>query len=158
MITQQYQAYMRMAFEQAEIAQNHDEVPIGAIVVDRTTGNVIGMGHNQTIELSDPSAHAEMQAIRMACHAKQSQRLLNCDLYVTLEPCAMCAAAISYARIIHLYFGATDPKSGGVCQGPKIFEHSTIHHKPKVIAGVMADECGQIITNFFKAKRLKNGQ
>lgn len=149
--------YMCMAFEQAEIARNNDEVPIGAIIVERVTGAVIGVGCNQTIEMSDPSAHAEMQAIRAACAFKKSQRLPDCDLYVTVEPCAMCAATISYARIAHLYFGAYDLKSGGVCQGPKIFDHTTTHHKPEVTGGIMADECGQIMTDFFKSKRSKNG-
>ncbi len=146
---------MRMALDQAIIARERDEVPIGAVVVDHETGDVIAAGRNQTIELSDPSAHAEMLAIRSACLVRQSQRLPGCDLYVTLEPCSMCATVISFARVAHLYFGAYDPKSGGVCQGAEIFKHPQTHHKPEVTGGILADECGQIVSDFFKAKRDK---
>lgn len=156
MITEKNITYMRMAFEQAEKARLDDEVPIGAIVVDRQTGEILASGYNQTIKQSDPSAHAEMLAIRSACAVKQSQRLPDCDLYVTLEPCAMCASVISYARIKHLYFGAFDLKSGGIGQGPKIFDQTTIHHKPDITGGLLEEECRQIIRDFFKTKRDKN--
>ena len=148
--------YMRMAFEQAALAEKAQEVPIGAVIVAGETGEVIAKAHNQTITLSDPSAHAEILAIRAACQVKDTQRIPDCVLYVTLEPCAMCAAAISYARLSHIYYGAADPKSGGLNQGPKIYDHATIHHKPDVTGGIMAEECGQILSDFFKARRDKN--
>ncbi len=148
---------MMLAYKQAELARHHDEVPIGAVLVDSQTGQIISYGYNQTLTLSDPTAHAEIQAIRAACEMKSSQRIPGCDLYVTLEPCAMCAAAISFARIKHVYFGAYDPKSGGVCQGPEIFTHAQIHHKPKVTGGIMVEECRALLTDFFKEKRGKRG-
>ncbi len=144
---------MRAALKQAQEALALDEVPIGAVVVDCESGEIIGRGFNQTITLSDPSAHAEILAVREACQLKQAQRIPECDIYVTLEPCVMCAGCISFARIRHVYFGAYDPKSGGVCQGAKVFEHAQTHHKPDVTGGILEDECSVLLKNFFKAKR-----
>lgn len=144
---------MAMALEEAKKAAARDEVPIGALIVDPQSGEVLGRGGNETRALCDPSAHAEMQAIRMACAAKESERLPGLWLYVTLEPCTMCAGAISFARIERLIIGTPDAKGGGVLHGARFYEQPTCHHKPEVISGIMADECGQILKDFFKAKR-----
>ncbi len=143
---------MNAAMEEAIFAALRDEVPIGAIITDKK-GNIISSAGNRTRELHDPSAHAEILAIRAACEKSGAQRIPDTTLYVTLEPCAMCAAAISFARISRVIFGATDPKGGGILHGGKFYEQPTCHHKPDLSYGLMADDCGQILKNFFKSKR-----
>ncbi len=145
--------YMNMALEEAKKAATRDEVSVGALLVHAETGEVAVSDGNRSIELSDPTAHAEILAIRNLCKNLGSQRIPDYDLCVTLEPCAMCAAAISFARIRRLVIGASDPKSGGVLHGGKFFEQPTCHHRPEVINGILADECGQILKDFFKSKR-----
>lgn len=145
--------YMKVALEQARLAYEAEEVPIGAVVVDTTTGKIIAACYNKTIKLSDPTAHAEILAIREACHIKGAQRIPECDLYVTLEPCPMCASAISFARIRHVYFGAEDIKSGGFVSGPCLATHASLHHKPEYTAGLLAEESAILLKDFFKARR-----
>ncbi len=128
------------------------EVPVGAVVVD-ADGTVIAATGNRTEQNADPTAHAEMLAIREAAKIKGGPRLTECDLYVTLEPCAMCAAAIAHARLRRLYFGAYDPKSGGVEHGAKVFDHATCHHKPEVIGGMAETEAAALLQDFFKDRR-----
>lgn len=130
-----------------------DEVPIGAVLVDNDTGKIIASDGNRTRELNDPSAHAEMLTIRKACEIKGAQRIPNTTLFVSLEPCTMCATAISFARIERVIFGASDPKGGGILHGAKFYEQPTCHWKPDVENGLLADECGQILKDFFKSKR-----
>ena len=139
------------ALEQARLAAARGEVPIGAIIVKNN--EIIAAAGNRTIELSDPTAHAEMLAIRSACEILGTPRLTDCDLYVTLEPCPMCATAISFARIRRLYFGAPDPKGGGVEHGPRIFHHPTCHHTPEIIGGIAESECGELLKEFFRERR-----
>ncbi|MEA1937695.1 MAG: nucleoside deaminase [Pseudomonadota bacterium] len=142
---------MSIAIEEARAAGLRGEVPVGAVVV--RDGSVIARAGNTCIANVDPSAHAEMLVIRAACAVLGSQRLVDCDLYVTLEPCAMCAAAISFARIRRLVFGAYDPKSGGVEHGARVFDHTTCHHAPEVIGGVRECEVAALLKAFFKDKR-----
>lgn len=146
---------MREALAQARLAADRDEVPIGAVLVDRISGAIVAAAGNSTRQLCDPSAHAEIETIRRRCRDTGAQRIPDHDLFVTLEPCPMCAAAISYARIARVVFGAADPKSGGLLQGPTLYMHNQLHHKPDVVSGVLADECGQLLTQFFAAKRQK---
>ena len=143
---------MQLALRQARAAGARGEVPVGCIIVD-SDGGVIAEAGNRTKADTDPTAHAEMLAIRAAAKALGSPRLANCDLIVTLEPCAMCAAAISAARLRRLYFGAYDAKSGGVEHGAKVFEHATCHHKPEVIGGMAETEAAALLKDFFKDKR-----
>ncbi len=143
---------MRSAMEEAIAATLRSEVPIGAIITDES-GKIIARAGNRTRELRDPTAHAEILAIRQACEQAGAQRIPNTILYVTLEPCAMCAAAISFARISRLIFAATDPKGGGILHGGKFYSQPTCHHKPHVENGIMDQECGQILKDFFKARR-----
>lgn len=143
---------MRAALEEANRAAIRDEVPIGAIITDEK-GKIVARTGNQTRERSDPCAHAEILAIRTACENANSQRIPNYTLYVTLEPCAMCAAAISFARISRVIFGASDQKGGGILHGGEFYTQPTCHHKPSVQHGLMAEECGEILKNFFKRKR-----
>ena len=142
---------MEMALEEARAAAARGEVPIGAVVVHG--GVVLARAGNRTIERDDPTAHAEMLAIREAAAAVGSQRLIDADLYVTLEPCAMCAAAISFARIRRLYFGATDPKSGAVESGVRFFGDPTCHHAPDVYSGMGEGEAAALLRDFFRARR-----
>jgi len=144
---------MSIALEEAKKAALADEVPIGAVLVDSRTGTIAARAHNQTIARSDPTAHAEILVIRDVCAQAGAQRIPEYDLYVTLEPCAMCAAAISFARIRRVVFAASDAKGGGVVHGGKFFEQPTCHHKPIVTHGAMAEECGQVLKDFFKKKR-----
>ncbi len=145
--------YMREALAEAQKAAIRDEVPIGAVLVDRNTNEIVARAGNSTIEQSDPTSHAEILVIRDMCRKLGVQRLPEYDLYVTLEPCPMCAAAISFARIGTLVFGASDPKSGGVLTGPSMYTHAQLHHKPNVVNGILADECGQILKDYFQTKR-----
>ena len=143
---------MQTAIEEARNAGLRGEVPVGAVVVT-STGIVISKSGNRSRELFDPSAHAEMLAIRDACRLLESERIPECDLYVTLEPCAMCAGVISASRIRRLYFGAYDPKSGGVLNGARIFEHPQCHHKPEIYDSLNVKECASMLTEFFKVLR-----
>ncbi len=145
--------YMKLALEEAQNARLRDEVPIGAVLVHAQTGEIIARNGNRTIELSDPTAHAEILVIRQACEQAGAQRIPDCDLYVTLEPCAMCAAAISFARIRALYFGASDPKGGAILHGPEFFRQPTCHHRPVVTNGFLESECGTLLKEFFAGKR-----
>ena len=146
-----FTTYMPMALEQARMAGDRGEVPVGAVIV--RGGEVVAQAGNRTRELNDPTAHAEVLAIRAACADLGVGRLLDADLYVTLEPCPMCAAAISNARIARVYYGAGDPKSGGVAQGPRIFDHPQCHHKPEVYDGIAERECAELLLGFFKGRR-----
>jgi len=139
---------MDAALSEARGAAARGEVPVGAVVVS-PDGQVVARAGNRTRELSDPTAHAEILAIRAACAALGSERLPGHDLYVTLEPCAMCATAISAARIARLYYGASDPKSGGVAQGARVFSHAQCHHVPEVYDGLAAAESEQLLKTFF---------
>lgn len=143
---------MDRALALARAAGALGEVPVGAVIVG-PDGAVLAAAGNRTREDSDPTAHAEMLAIRAACCALGSERLTGCDLYVTLEPCPMCAAAISFARVRRLYYGASDPKSGGIEQGARIFSQPTCHHAPEVYAGVGEVEASQLLRSFFAARR-----
>ena len=141
--------YMSAAFELAETAATRGEVPVGAVVVDGTSGDVLARAHNRIEELGDPTAHAEILALREAARVKKTPRLMDCDLYVTLEPCTMCASAISLARIRRLYFGASDPKGGGVEHGARVFEQRTCHHAPEVYGGIDARRSEELLRQFF---------
>ncbi len=143
---------MDLALEQAERARDRGEVPIGAVVVS-AAGEVLARAGNLTLALRDPTAHAELLAIRGACAKLGSERLNECDLYVTLEPCAMCAAAISFARIRRLYFGAPDPKGGAVEHGPRFFSQPTCHHAPEVVGGLGESKAASLLKEFFSSKR-----
>ena len=146
--------FMKLALEEAKRAANMDEVPIGAVLVHAQTREIAAKACNETITRSDPTAHAEILAIRAVCEKTGAQRIPEYDLYVTLEPCAMCAAAISFARIRRVVFAASDPKGGGILHGGKFYEQATCHHRPIIESGVMAEECGEILKGFFKGKRL----
>lgn len=139
------------AFAAARAAGERGEVPIGAAIL--RDGDVIAAAGNRTRELNDPTAHAEMLAIRLACEALASERIGDCDLYVTLEPCPMCAGAISFARIRRLYYAASDPKGGGVEHGPRVFSHETCHHAPEVYSGIREGEAAAMLRTFFQEKR-----
>lgn len=144
---------MQHALAQAQDAYQRGEVPIGAVIVNNKTREVIARASNMMLAGHDPTAHAEMLVIRQACALQQSMRLSNCDLYVTLEPCPMCAQAISFARIERLYFGAYDPKSGGVENGPRVLNATSCHHTPEIYGGIMEAECGALMTEFFRGLR-----
>ncbi|WND01517.1 nucleoside deaminase [Temperatibacter marinus] len=143
---------MEQALEQARLAEQRGEVPIGAVLVS-STGDLLAADGNRIVELKDPTAHAEMNVIRSASKILQNERLDGCDLYITLEPCAMCAQAISLARIRRVYFAADDPKGGGVHYGSRVFSHPTCHHKPEVYDGIKADEAQALLKDFFAKKR-----
>ena len=143
---------MKLALEEARAARDLGEVPIGAVVVSGS-GEILARAGNRTLALHDPTAHAELFAIREACARLGSERLMDCDLYVTLEPCAMCAAAISFARIRRLYFGAPDPKGGAVEHGSRFFAQPTCHHAPEVIGGLEESDTAELLREFFTARR-----
>lgn len=143
--------YLIRALELARLAYQHREVPVGAVIVK--SGQIIGEGYNTTIMESSPLAHAELNAIRAACSTVGNCYLEECELYVTLEPCPMCAGAISNARIGKLYYGAHDIKSGGVEHGPRIFHNSSCHHRPQVYSGIMEEQCSELMRIFFKELR-----
>lgn len=145
-------APLEIAFAEAEAAADRGEVPVGAVVADKA-GNVIARAGNRTLELKDPTAHAEMLAIRAAAEILGSERLVDCDLHVTLEPCAMCAAAISFARIRRLYFSAGDEKMGAVEHGPRFYGQPTCHHAPDVYSGLGEDRAKALLKDFFRARR-----
>jgi tRNA(adenine34) deaminase len=144
-------AYMQFALEEARGAQARGEVPVGCVIV--RDGAVIARAGNRTLGQTDPTAHAELLALRQAAAALGSERLADCDLYVTLEPCTMCAAALSFARIRRLYFGAADPKGGAVEHGVRFFSSPTCHHRPAVYGGINETECAALLKDFFQARR-----
>ncbi|OOY27512.1 tRNA-specific adenosine deaminase [Thioclava sp. L04-15] len=147
-----FRSFMQQALAEARAAAERGEVPVGAVIVS-PMGEVVAAAGNRTRELADPTAHAEILAMREACKAVGSERLPGYDLYVTLEPCPMCASAISQARIARLYYGAADPKSGGVAHGPRVFTHPQSHHVPEVYDGIGAAEAEALLKRFFAAKR-----
>ena len=144
---------MARALAQAEAAAAAGEVPVGAVIVDGASGRVLAEAGNRVEALADPTAHAEVLAIRAACAAVGAPRLPGCDLYVTLEPCALCAAAISFARLRRVYFAAYDPKGGGVEHGARVFDHATCHHRPEIYGGIRETEAAEMLRGFFAAKR-----
>ena len=148
----EFRSYMDIALAEARDARDRGEVPVGAVVI-APDGAVLAQAGNRTRELSDPAAHAEILAIRAACQTRGSERLADADLYVTLEPCPFCAGVIAAARIRRLYFGAADPKSGGVLQGPRIFDHDQSHHHPEIYDGIAERECAALMRAFFAGLR-----
>jgi tRNA(Arg) A34 adenosine deaminase TadA len=144
---------MDLALAEAEKAARSGEVPVGAVVVEAASGRVIAAAHNRTETDRDPTAHAELLAIRAAAAALGAPRLPGCDLYVTLEPCAMCAQAMAFARIRRLYYGAEDPKGGGVVHGARIFQQSTCHHRPEIYGGLGEARAAVLLRDFFAARR-----
>lgn len=143
---------MQIALKAARAAAAAGEVPVGAVLVD-ANGVILAEAGNNTEQANDPTGHAEIRVIRAACAARSSPRLPDCDLYVTLEPCALCAAAISFARLRRVYFGAYDPKGGAVEHGPQFFSQPTCHHAPEVIGGIDEQEAGQLLREFFAERR-----
>ena len=146
-----FRSYMYIALQEARAAASRGEIPVGAVIVD-AVGGVVAQAGNRTRELRDPSAHAETLAIRAACLQLGQERLVNHDLYVTLEPCPMCAGLIAAARIRRLYYGAADHKSGG-WQGPRVFAHPQSHHIPEIIDGIKGAECAALLKSFFSHLR-----
>jgi len=144
---------MLMALTEAEAAAAGGEVPVGAVIVDAVTGQVLARAGNRVEAEADPTAHAELLAIRAACRLVGAPRLPHCDLYVTLEPCPMCAAAIALARVRRLYFGAYDPKGGGIEHGPRIFAQATCHHHPEIYGGLEERRAGALLRQFFAQRR-----
>ena len=145
------QSFMETALEEARAAGQAGEVPVGCVIV--RSGTVIARAHNRTLTDRDPTAHCEILAIRAAATALATERLTDCDLHVTLEPCAMCAAAISFARIRRLYYGAHDPKGGAVDNGVRFFNAPTCHHRPDVYGGIAEAEAGALLKDFFRERR-----
>ena len=145
--------FMALALAQAQEAGSRGEVPVGAVLVDSDSGAVLAQAGNQVEADRDPTAHAEMLVLRAACQAVGAPRLPRCDLYVTLEPCAMCAQAMALARVRRLYFGAYDAKGGGVDHGARVFDHGTCHHKPEVYGGLEETQAGALLKVFFAGKR-----
>jgi tRNA(adenine34) deaminase len=156
-----HEEFMRQALREAQAACDEDEVPIGAVVVYEDsagdTRRVIGAAHNQREQLRDPTAHAEMIAITQAAHTLGNWRLEGCTLYVTLEPCPMCAGAIVLARIPRVVYGAADPKAGAAATLFRLLDDARLNHRAEVVAGVLAEPCGQILSQFFQRKRSSNG-
>ncbi len=147
-----FKSHMDTALAEARAARDRGEVPVGAVVAD-PAGRIVAQAGNRTRELSDPTAHAEILALRAACAAAGSERLPGHSLTVTLEPCAMCATAIANARIARLYYGAADPKSGGVAHGARIFTHAQTHHTPDIYDGINASVAETLLKDFFKSLR-----
>ena len=147
-----FTSHMDRALTEAQAAARRGETPVGAVVV-APDGAVLAAAGNRVREFRDPSAHAEMLVLRAAAAALGSERLTGCDLYVTLEPCPMCAGAVSLARIRRLYYGAADPKTGGVDHGARVFAHPTCHHAPEVCGGIAEAECAALLRRFFRARR-----
>lgn len=149
---------MSLALDDAAAAAARGEVPVGAVLVDAATRAVLARSGNGTEALADPTAHAEILVIRAVAAARNSPRLPDCDLYVTLEPCAMCAAAIGFARIRRLVFGADDPKGGGVVHGGRFYDQPTCHHRPFVIGGILPDPSAVLLREFFQARRKRRAE
>ncbi|MGR7994224.1 MULTISPECIES: nucleoside deaminase [unclassified Xanthobacter] len=143
--------FMQMALNEARAAAERGEVPVGAVLVRGS--DVVARDGNRTRELNDPTAHAEVLVIRAAAARLKSERLIGCDLYVTLEPCAMCAAAASFARLRRIYFGAADPKGGAVEHGPRFFSQPTCHHAPEVYGGIAERQAAEVLRAFFQDRR-----
>lgn len=144
---------MNLALDQARLAAGADEVPVGAVIVS-ADGEILAVAGNRTRRDHDPTAHAEILAIRQAALALGQERLEGCSLYVTLEPCAMCAGALVHARLARVIYGASDPKSGGTAHGARVFSHSQAHHVPEVISGICEEDCVELLKVFFSKKRL----
>jgi len=144
---------MDRALQEAEAAAARGETPVGAVIYDPDTQEILAANGNRVRELSDPMAHAECLVIREAARLRANERLGGLDLYVTLEPCPMCAGVIAAARISRLYYGASDPKSGGIEQGPRLFSHPQSHHKPQIYPGISEDASSKLLTDFFKSRR-----
>ncbi|HMF26861.1 MAG TPA: nucleoside deaminase [Pseudolabrys sp.] len=144
-------SFMQIALEEARAAGARGEVPVGCVIV--RGGDVVARAGNRTVADRDPTAHAELIAIRIAAAALGSERLADCDLYVTLEPCAMCAGGMSFARIRRLYFGAPDPKGGAVEHGVRFFAAPTCHHRPEVYGGISERDCAALLKDFFQTRR-----
>ena len=142
------------ALEEAAKALERGEVPVGAVIVEKS-GTIIARAGNETRARLDPAAHAEVLAIRQACTTLKTERLVDCDMYVTLEPCAMCASLIANARIRRIYFAASDPKSGGIQQGARVFDHKQAHHCPEIYSGIGEEKAVKLLRNFFALKRFK---
>ncbi|HSR02475.1 MAG TPA: tRNA adenosine(34) deaminase TadA [Methylophilaceae bacterium] len=153
-MTDTHSQFMQVALDLAKQAAINGEVPVGAIVVSK--GEIIGRGSNSPISLSDPSAHAEIQALRDAAKTLNNYRLIDCTLYVTLEPCVMCTGAIQHARIAKLVYGASDPKTGACGSVVNLMAENKLNHHTEVFAGVLADECGKLLSAFFKERRKNN--
>ncbi|WP_425091936.1 nucleoside deaminase [Tropicimonas sp. S265A] len=147
-----FRSHMDIALSEARAAAERGEVPVGAVLL-AADGTELARAGNRTRELNDPTAHAEILVLRAACALTRSERLPGASLYVTLEPCAMCAAAISAARIARLYYAASDPKSGGVAHGARVFSHPQAHHSPEVYEGLAASEAEKLLRDFFAARR-----
>ena len=145
--------FMQLALELARTAFEKDEVPVGAVIVERKTANVLAAFPNQMRQYNTAINHAEILAIQKAMKVLKNERLVGCDIFVSLEPCPMCAYAISIARLDRLFYAASDSKTGGVENGPKIFESSSCHHKPEVFVGMLASESSELLRNFFQSKR-----
>lgn len=152
-MTEKTSPFFDEARKQAAAAGKRGEVPVGAVLVDSRTNTLLAAFGNRTEELIDPTAHAELLCLREGARREGNARLSFCDLYVTLEPCAMCASAIAFARVRRLYFGAYDPKGGGVDHGPRIFEQPTCHHHPEVYGGIDEEWCKTLLTTFFSDRR-----
>jgi tRNA(Arg) A34 adenosine deaminase TadA len=146
---------MRHALAEAQAAALDGEVPVGAVIADPATGEILARGRNAPVAAHDPTAHAEIQAIRQAAAALGNYRLTGLTLVVTLEPCAMCAGAISHARIARLVYGASDPKGGALEHGPRLFEQPTLHHRPVIAAGVLGTESAALLRGFFQERRAR---
>ena len=144
---------MERALAEAQNAARDGEVPVGAVLVDGASGEVLAAAHNRVERDHDPTAHAEMLVIRQVAAERGQKRLAGCDLYVTLEPCAMCAAAIAFARLRRVYYGASDPKGGGVAHGPRFFDQPTCHHRPEIYSGFEEARAGALLRDFFKKCR-----
>ena len=149
--------FMQLAIELAKSAADNGEVPVGTVIVERKSSNILAAFHNQMRADYSAINHAEILAIQKATKVLKNERLVGCDLFVSLEPCPMCAHAISIARLDRLFYAANDPKTGGVEHGPKIFESSSCHHKPEIHTGMMSEESSELLKNFFKNKRKSNG-
>ena len=148
-----FSSQMNLALDQARLAAGADEVPVGAVIVS-ADGEVLAVAGNRTRRDHDPTAHAEILAVRQAALALGQERLEGCSLYVTLEPCAMCAGALVHARLARVIYGASDPKSGGTAHGARVFSHSQAHHVPEVISGICEEDCVELLKVFFSKKRL----
>ena len=147
------QNFMQLALAEARLAAASGEVPVGAVLVDGASGEVLARAHNRVDTDTDPTAHAELLAIREAATTRGAKRLEACDLYVTLEPCPMCAQAISFARLRRVYYGAADPKGGGIDHGPRIFAQASCHHRPEVYGGIDEAPAALLLRDFFRDRR-----
>tara|TARA_Y100000996_G_scaffold401609_1_gene372720 strand:+ start:654 stop:1124 length:471 start_codon:yes stop_codon:yes gene_type:complete len=153
LLSDQQNLFMGLAIELARAAYSNDEVPVGAVIIQKSNNEILSAFSNQMRKQKSSIAHAEILAIQKANKVINNERLVGCEMYVSLEPCPMCAHAISISRLDKLYFATDDPKSGGVLHGPKIFQSSSCHHKPEIEYGLMADESSQLLKSFFKSKR-----